>query len=311
MLNSYANLQFMIIYLNRKYLPAHQACISIDDAGFLYGEGVFTTLRLYRGQPVDLTGHWQRLQHQGQLLDINLPLSEEEIFLIVQELVKQNELLETDARLRITLTPGSQPAQAIAEPQVPNISPTLLITVTPLPQSINQANQQGIAVITLGPDFIRGNQPSLKSLSFLASKTALRQAHNSGCSEAIMADAQGNLTEAALSNVFLVQDNRLLHPLNDGRILAGRTRQWVLRLAAENGLDCTEQNLTLIDLKNSDEVFLCNSIREILPVVNIDGIQVGDGQPGNITKHIQQLYGQDIRNRAHKKKTPTLKKGPA
>ncbi len=287
----------MIVYLNEKFVEEEYAHISIWDAGFLHGDGVFTTMRLYQGHAPDLEAHWQRLSQQAQALAIPFPLTIEEMKGIAAHLVHQNGIRKTDARLRITVTPGGDPENALPITPGNDQRPTVLMTTSPLPASIDLAGEQGIAVIALGPEFKRSHFPRLKSLNNLPSLRALREARSRGCTEAVIMDQDGFLTEGAVSNIFLVKEGKLFTPADNGAILAGHTRRRIIALANQFGLPCREMNLTRLDLEKADEVFLCNSIRQVVPVIRIDDQQLGDGRPGPTTRRIRSWYDTAIRKK--------------
>jgi branched-chain amino acid aminotransferase len=280
----------MIVYLNGKFVEEKLAHISIWDAGFLFGEGIFTTLRLYQGVAHDLEAHWNRLQHQARFLDIPCPLALEETSSITTTLVNQNGLQKTDSRLRITLTRGGDPDNPLPVALSSGQPPTILLTIKPLPASIDEMGKKGIAAIILGPEFLRAHYPQLKSLNYLPPLLALREARNHGCCEAIVLDEKGLVTEGAASNVFMVKNGQMWTPANTGNILPGLTRQRVIDIAGQNNLTCIEKELNRDDLENADEVFLCNSIRQIIPVIGLGDTLMGDGLPGPITRQISAWY---------------------
>jgi len=284
----------MTVYLNGSYVEDHQASISIWDAGFLFGEGIFTTLRLIKGRPIGLENHCQRLNDQAAELAIPSNLSFTELQTIVSELVVKNKLEQCDSRLRITVTRGSNPTQPMPLSINENQPSTLLLTLSALPDGFDDELTDGIKVITLGPDFTRHFRPDLKSLNYLPSLLAMREAQKQSCNEAIIFDENGFLTEAAMSNVFLCQSSGVLTPKNKGQILDGCTRQIIWKLARENQLSIQEKDLTREDLNSANEVFLCNSIREIVPVISIDGKPVADQMPGPITLKFRRWYRQAL-----------------
>jgi len=277
----------MIIFLNNRFVDEERASISIRDAGFLFGEGVFTTFRLYLGAAPDLEGHWRRLKEQTRTLGIPFQLTLEKSETVVKELVDQNKLHEAHARMRITVTRGDGTAER---------SSTLLATVTPLPPAFDAEIDQGIHTITLGPDYLRNHFPRIKSLNCLPSQMALGQARQCGCEEAIILDNEGNLTEGAISNVFLIKDGELFTPGDNGQILPGRTRKQIIRTAGLHSLNCHEKRLSLADLQNADEVLICNSIRQVVPVVQINDQPVNTGMPGPLTMKLRRLYSSAMEN---------------
>jgi len=282
----------MIVYLNGNFVDAHQASISIWDAGFLYGEGIFTTLRLDNGMGLDLECHWKRLATQAAELAIPFSPSFQETQVIVANLVHKNQLGKCASRLRITLTRGGGMDYPLPISTTRGDASTILLTLTPLPKGFDDELAGGIKVITLGSEYARHCRPDLKSLNFLPSLLALREARHRLCQEAIMLDDEGLITEASLSSVFVIQSSIIITPRNNGRILAGCTRKIILDLASENRLTCREDDLDRKDLETAEEVFLCNSIRGIVPVISIDDQPVGQQLPGPVTMQIRRLYNQ-------------------
>ena len=164
----------MIVFLNNQLLDEKVASVAAGNAGFLYGEGVFTTLRLYKGLAPDLEAHMLRLQRQAMALDIPFSISLPEANGIIKSLVKENELDNCDARLRWTVTRGTDPEQAFPITPSPHQKPTVLVTTKALPQSFDEPNSQGIHVKVLGSSFQRTHCPHLKTLNYLPSLLALR-----------------------------------------------------------------------------------------------------------------------------------------
>lgn len=282
----------MFVFLNDHFAHENEAFIPIGDPGFLYGEGVFTTLRLYQGEAPELEAHLIRLQQQAQALEIPFALSLEKALSIITELVRLNGIQKSDARLRLTVTRGYDPDNHFPLEPSTATPPTVLMTVRKLAPTFDKSHQKGVAVITLGAEHLRLHLPQLKNLNYLPSLLALREAHRRGCTEAMVFDQNGHLTEGAASNIFLVKAGTLFTPLDNGQILAGQTRGRIITMAQQLDLPCEESNLTLDDLHHADEVFLCNSIRQIVPVIAIDEAQVAEGIPGPITLQLSQRYTQ-------------------
>ena len=280
----------MIAYLNGKYVDTADAVISVWDGGFLYGDGIYTTLRLYGGQPVDLAAHYRRLKSHAAALDLPLPLTETDFLDIAWKLAGANGLAATDGRMRITVSRGGDPDTPLPVTDLETIKPTILVTLAAIPVELDRWQDEGISVITMDASFARGNFPELKTLNSLATIRALRRAAAAGCPEAILTDEAGCLLEGAISNLFLVSAGTLLTPVCCGGFLPGRTRELILNLAAQEGITVREKPLDLRHLAAACEVFMASSVREVLPVISIDGIPVGDGSPGGTTRRIQDRY---------------------
>jgi branched-subunit amino acid aminotransferase/4-amino-4-deoxychorismate lyase len=280
----------MIVYLNGEYLDAVAATISVWDGGFLYGDGIYTTLRLYGGRPADLAAHCNRLKRHAAELDLPVPLKEADFAAIALRLAEENGLEKQDSRMRITVSRGGDPDHPLPLTGLESIQPTVLVTLAPVGPELKRWQDEGMAVVTLDSSFARGNFPALKTLNSLATLRALRRAAAAGCPEAILTDANDCLLEGAISNLFLVTGGRLLTPVHRGGFLAGRTRERILDIAVAENIEVIEKILDRSHLMEADEVFCASSVREVLPVVKIDGREVGPGGPGELTRLIQRRY---------------------
>lgn len=284
----------MIVYLNGNYVNEADAMIPVWDGGFLYGDGVYTTLRLYGGSPVDLAAHFLRLRNHAAALELPLPLTEADFLSIAHRLAAANDLESTDGRMRITISRGGGPDNPFPLKDLGNIKPTVLVTLTPVGEELDRWQKEGIPVITLDASYARGNSPELKTLNSLATLRALRRAATDGCPEAILTDTEGRLLEGAISNLFLVSAGNLVTPVPTGGFLAGRTRERILAIAAAEKINVREKPLDRRHLEAACEVFMASSVREVLPVISIDGKPVGNGHPGEVTRRIQDHYHEII-----------------
>ncbi|MBU8870109.1 MAG: aminotransferase class IV [Gemmatimonadales bacterium] len=284
----------MIVYLNGQFLDSDQATVSIWDGGYLYGDGIFTTLRLYCGVPLDLPAHWGRLREQARALELPLPLEFPELENAIASLAARSGRRQADGRIRITISRGGSMENPLPLRDLEKIPPTILITLAPLPEDLPDLQSRGIPVITLGAFFSRGNVPELKTLNTLPSILAQRMAAAAGCPEAILTGPEGILLEGAASNLFLVSSGNLLTPATGAGFLAGLTREKVLNLAKEMGIEVRQKKLDGRHLEAACEVFVVGSVREVVPVVTVDGRTVGDGTPGPVTRKFQHEYRQMI-----------------
>lgn len=286
----------MVVYLNGRYVDAREAMVSAWDGGYLYGDGVYTTLRLYGGRPLDLPAHLGRLRRHAAALELAVPLADEAFAAVIGRLAEANGLAGSggpaggDGRLRITVSRGGDPDDPLPLRDLARLAPTVLLTLSPVPPAFAQWAQDGIAACLLEPGSGRGNLPHLKTLNGLPALLAQRQAAARGCQEALLLSEDGHLLEGAVSNLFVVRDGRLATPAGADGLLAGRTRERVLALAAAAGLACEPCRLLPADLLGADEAFTAGSVREILPVVAVDGVPIGDGRPGPLTRRLQAAY---------------------
>jgi branched-subunit amino acid aminotransferase/4-amino-4-deoxychorismate lyase len=265
----------MVIFSNGRYHDDQGPAVPQDCGAFLHGYGVFTTLRLYRGEPRHFEEHVRRLADHAQALGLPPGPSLSGLQSIISELVQRNSLAAADSRLRITWTMAHQAGW-------------LGVVPGPLPAELETWQRRGVAVITLGSEYQRSFRPDLKSVNYLPSLLALKEAEAaSGCAEALVFDDEGYLLEGAVSNVFVVEDGNVITPPADGRILAGLTRQRVLQRADSLGLPHLEASLTQDQVLQAQEVFLTNSVREVVPVIAVDGHTIGSGRPGPVTRSLQ------------------------
>lgn len=272
-------------------LPEH-AKVSVFDRGFLYGDSVFETVRTYSGLPYALREHLGRLASSADRVGIQLPISlgqfEEEVRLVVERAGNP----ESYIRLMVTRGSGElglSPGLAVA--------PLRLVLVTELKPPSAATYAAGIAVIchhtrratdcTLAEGAKVGN--------YLASVLALREAAERGAAEALIVDGDGKVVEGATSNVFFVRAGVLTTPPESAGILAGITRAGLLAAARELGIEVRFQAPSVADLQAADEVFISSSIREVLAVVQVDGVAVASGRPGPTTERLLVRFRENVR----------------
>lgn len=171
----------MHVHLNGRLIPAASATISIWDGGFLYGDGIYTTLRLYGGQPLDLTAHLARLRRMAAALELPWDMTAGDLAAAINDLATANDLADRDGRLRITLSRGGTAADPMPLENLTHLPPTFLMTLVPLPADLAVWAREGIGVVVLDETYARGNFPTLKTLNSLATLQALRRAASCGC----------------------------------------------------------------------------------------------------------------------------------
>ena len=272
-----------IVFLNGQFLPSNKATVSIFDRGFLYGDGLFETLRSYKGKPFALGLHLQRLCEGCRTIGIPLKLNKKYLFQCIYKLLKSNGLLKTDAYIRLTVTRGvdygSLAPFALSKP-------TVAIIVKPLHEKIGQYQQKGIRAIFLNN---RRSLPHIKSLNLLLNITGMMEAHKRKAQEGIFTDGN-KILEGTITNIFISDGNGIkTPPVSDG-ILPGITRRLVIEIAKRERIKVTEASLTKGELKSCREAFLTNSIMEIAPLVKMENKLIGTGQVGAFTRRFQQEY---------------------
>jgi len=277
----------MWIYLNDRFVPKEEAKISVFDHGFLYGDGVFETLRAYQGHVFMLSEHIARLEQSAASLSIALPVTRERLADLVRESLTRNQLQE--AYLRITVSRG--PGEIGLDPALCK-APTLVIIAKPFQPYPEWFYTQGVPVIIAKTrrNLPEALPPHVKSLNYLNNVLAKMEAKSADAHEALLLNHRGEVTEGTGSNVFVIQEGRLRTPAVESGILAGITRGVVLQLARDLGIPTEETRLAVGDLAIADECFLTNTTVEVLPVTQVDGQRIGNGRPGEITRRLHASF---------------------
>jgi len=274
------------IYLNGDFVPKGEAKISVFDRGFLYGDGLFETMRAYSGQVFMLDEHLSRLFDSVDKLEVPLRKDRETLKSAIEKLLDINCL--SDANIRLTVSRGVHKGVLTLND---DYDPTIAITAKEISPYPPEYYTHGARVI-IGS--IRQNSFSPlshhKSLSYFNNILAKEEARKKGVFEAILLNTEGEIAEGTISNVFIVKSEKVFTPPVSSHILPGITRKVVLGIIPQLELRVTEKRLIPEDLFNSSEVFLTNSIMEVMPVIEVDGEKIGDGKPGHICKTIGEGY---------------------
>jgi len=277
----------MWIYLNDRFVPQEEAVVSVFDHGFLYGDGVFETLRAYRGLVFKLSDHLARLERSAARIQLCLPVSIERLAYLTREALSRNQL--QDAYLRITVSRGA--GEIGLDPALCK-TPTLVIIAKPFQPYPESFYADGVSVMIAKArrNLPEALPPQVKSLNFLNNILAKMEAKAADAYEALMLNHRGDIAEGTVSNVFVVYDGRLRTPSADCGILEGVTRSLVLQVASELGIPADETRLNVEDLLAADECFLTNTTQEVLPVTRVDGHRIGNGRPGPLTRRIHATF---------------------
>lgn len=273
---------------------AEDARVAALDRGFLHGDGVFEVYRAYGGRPFLEEAHLRRLMVSARRIGLDPPIAPEA--LSVEVAATLAELGTREAHVRVVLTRGvGGGGLAPTEPTVP----TRLIVVTPLTAPPESLYADGIAVcFAASPRWLAGVGGSgAKVCNYVDAILAVGAARSHGAAEALFTDPHGQVLEGATSNVFAVRDGRVETPPVQAGILPGITRDAVLELARAEGRVATPRCLFPSDLYGAQEVFLTSSIREVVPVVAIDGHPVGSGDPGPVALGLLRAYREQARRR--------------
>ena len=276
-----------IVYLNGAFVPLSQAKVSILDRGFCYGDALFETMRVYSGKIFHLNLHLDRLERGARRIFMELPESRDRIQEILYETFNRNQ--GEDAVIRLTITRGEGVLGRLWQA---DISPTLSVYVRPYTSPSYEWYQKGvpISLISNSATKLWNSQEQIKSANYLSQILARKQAEDQNSVDGIMINDQGEICDGTISNIFVVKEGVLSTPAVSGYVLAGVTRQVVLKLATEMKIPCKERSMTADDVLEGDEVFLTNTSWEILPVTSVDGKTISFGQPGSLTQILRQEF---------------------
>jgi branched-chain amino acid aminotransferase len=273
------------VYLNGRFQPLAEAQVGATDAGLLVGTGLFETLRAYERFVFRLDDHLERLFDSAKALEIPIEESWDEITRALDRAMQENAL--EDARCRITVTRGPMPSDHLDAPP----RPTCLIVASEMTPYDEDFYAHGMTV-TVSDIRVNRSDPVCrhKTTGYLTNMLALRDAHSKGAQEALRLNGPGMLAEGCVSNVFIVRDGRLVTPPVADGCLPGIARKVVLELASAAGIDCVEESIPGPDVLKAEEMFLTNSIMEVMPVCRIERHAIADEKPGAITRRLTDLY---------------------
>ncbi len=276
-----------IAYVNGAFVPQHEARISIMDRGFLFADGIYEVSAVMGGKLVDNDLHMARLERSVGMIGLALPAPAAQITALMQELVRQNALVEGLVYLQVTR--GAEAARNFAFPA--EAKPSLVMfcdfkTFRDSPQA-----KTGIKVKSV-PD-IRWVRRDIKSIALLAQVLAKEEAAQDGCQEAWMHE-EGVVTEGGSSTAFIVKGEgdraRIVTRPNSQKILPGCTRKALLSLVTETGMELEERPFTLDEAYGAREAFITSATSFVMPVTEIDGHAIGGGQVGPVARRLRELY---------------------
>ncbi len=274
------------VYLNGQFVRDTEASISPEDRGFLFADSLYEVIRIYGGRPFCARDHLDRLRFGARELGLDVPFGDEEFLDIVEELLSANELEE--AALYLQVSRGTEPRQHRLPKQC---TPTVYANVRPASRPAPDMAEDGVKVIT-HPD-IRGGLCYVKTTALLFNCLAATRAKEADAFEALFV-RQGFVTEGSMTSAFCVIDGTLYtHPL--ANILPGITRLNVLRLARRHGWEYEERALPVGRFIEADEAFITGTVSEIVPVVRVDDVTIGDGGIGPVTQRVQRAFEDLIR----------------
>jgi branched-chain amino acid aminotransferase len=275
------------IYINGELFSKADAKISVYDHGLLYGDGVFEGIRSYAGKVFRLTEHVERLYESAKAIWLEIPMTQAEMAKAINDTVAVNGIKDGYIRAVVTRgvgTLGLDPNRC-SDPQVIIIADSIALYP-------KEYYEKGLEIITVS--VVRNHpaalSPRIKSLNYLNNILAKIEGLQAGCIEALMLNHKGEVAECTGDNIFVVRRGVLHTPPNDAGILEGVTRDAVMGLAREAGMEVRETPLTKHDVYVADECFLTGSAAEVVPVVKVDARVIGDGKPGPVTRDLMARF---------------------
>ncbi len=281
----------MLVYVNGHFLPKDEARVSVFDHGFLYGDGIYETLRSYQGKIFLLKKHLARLKHSAEAVSLSLPFPLERIGDVLGEALTVNKLQDAYLRIQISRGTGDIGLDPALCP-----TPTMVIIAKPFKEYPREHYEKGVtlAVVQTRRNHPMALSPAIKSTNFLNNILAKIEALRAGAYEGIMLNWGGLVAEGTISNIFIVRKGVLKTPHPETGILEGVTRDLVLHLARTTGIPVEEAPLRPRDLLKADECFITNTTVEIMPVAAIDGTPIGSGSPGAVTRKLILAYREEV-----------------
>ena len=281
----YARGMAATVNVNGHIADQEHAVVSVFDHGFLYGEGIYETLRTYNGQPFLFDRHVRRLRHSAGMLALDVPLTDAEIEARIHETMNAAGLaratgLEAYIRIMVTRGVGEMSYDTADCP-----TPSIIVIVKPHVAPAQALFEHGVTVSLVGT--IRNHpgtvNPLIKSNNLLNNALAMQEASRRGGFEGVMRNYRGELAECTQSNLFVVKHGAALTPPLDAGLLPGITREFLFEVGHDLKIPVRESVLHDGDLFWADEAFLTSTTREVLPIVHVDERRIGHGVPGPVT----------------------------
>jgi D-alanine transaminase len=276
-----------IVYVNGRYCPYDLALVHVEDRGYQFADAVYEVCEVQGGALIDERGHLERLQRSLNELRIAAPMSLSSLGVILRETVRRNRVRSGHVYLQVS---RGVARRDFAFPE-PGVAPSVVCYArAKAPSVIARRAAAGIRVITM-PD-IRWRRPDIKSVSLLPNALARQAAQEAGAQEAWLVDDRGFITEGAACNAWIVTaDGTLVTRPANGDILRGVTRTVLLRAFSHENIALVERPFSIDEAKSAKEAFVTSATSTVMPVISVDGVPVGDGRPGPVTRKLRELFG--------------------
>ena len=280
-----------LIYIDGKFVEKSKAVVSVFDHGLLYGDGIFEGIREYNGNVFRLEEHIDRLYDSAKSIRLKIPLTKHEMTEAVLETIRRNQL--RDAYIRLVITRGT--GDLGVDPGLCK-NPTMFIIVEPMASVLGPREPKVVKMMVSSyrRDAVDATSHEIKSLNYMNSILAKIEANSAGADDAILLDHRGFVSEASVTNIFLVKDGKVATPSSAAGILHGITRDRMISLCSDLGIDVAQRDVTPFELTTADEIFLVGTKSEILAVGTISGAKVGHGGAGPMTKKLSQEFSRVV-----------------
>jgi branched-chain amino acid aminotransferase len=276
------------VYVNGRITKAAEAVIPVYDHGFVYGEGIYETLRTYNHVPFLYDRHAKRLRASAAHLQLDVPFDDAALLTSIHETMRAaGEMPEAYIRVLLTRGIGELTYDVRSTP-----APSLVIIVKRLEEPPAAVYTQGIriALVSILRNHPGSVNPIIKSNNLLNNALAMQEAHRRGAEEGLMCNYRGELSECSQSNFFIVRGGAAITPRTEAGLLEGITRSFLFDVGQDVGVDVRHDTLLPRDLETADEAFITSTTRELSPVTRIDERPIGSGRPGPVTMNLLEAY---------------------
>jgi branched-chain amino acid aminotransferase len=278
-----------MVNVNGRISDEREAVISVFDHGFLYGEGIYETLRTYNGRPFLYDRHMRRLRNSAAMMALEIPFTDDQLSSQIRDTTAAANLDGGEAYIRVLVTRG---VGELTYDIKATPTPSVVIIVKPLVEPSKETYEQGVKVALV--DVVRNHpasvSPMIKSNNLMNQALAGQEAIRRGAFEGVMRNYRGELTECTTANLFVVRAGAALTPPLESGLLPGITREFLFEVGRDIGVDVRETVLRDDDLFSAEEAFLTSTTREAVPIVRVDDRTIGTGKPGPVTKKLLQGF---------------------
>jgi branched-chain amino acid aminotransferase len=273
------------VNVNGRISAEHEAVISVFDHGFLYGEGIYETMRTYNQRPFLFDRHMRRMRNSASMIALEMHFTDSELAAQIRDTRAAADMKGAEAYIRVLVTRGI--GELTYDPHA-TPTPSVVIIVKPQVDPPPEAYEQGVRAVIV--DVVRNHpesvNPQIKSNNLLNCALAAQQAIRRGGYEGIMRNYRGELSECTTANLFIVRDGIAMTPPIEAGLLPGITREFLFEVGKEEEIAVREEVLRDEDLFTADEAFLTSTTREVVPIVKVDERSIGSGRPGPITHRL-------------------------